>query len=125
MRNGKRNAGFTLIEMLLVLALISLLASIAAPVVSGAVMRAREATLQQNLRVLRKLIDDFYADRGQLPASLEILVKEGYLRSIPVDPISGGSADWNPQMAKKGKGIEDVHSRSTARGSDGVPYADW
>jgi general secretion pathway protein G len=117
--------GFTLIEMLLVLALIGLLASIAAPVVSGAVTRAREATLQQNLRVLRKLIDDFYADRGQLPPSLEILVKEGYLRAIPVDPVNGGEADWNLQMSKKGRGVEDVHSKSTGRGTNGVPYAEW
>lgn len=125
MRNGKRDAGFSMIEMLLVLAIIGLLASIAAPVVSGAVVRAREATLQQNLRVLRKLIDDFYADRGQLPASLELLVKEGYLRAIPVDPVNGGEPTWHLQMSKKGKGIEDVRSRSTARGSNGVPYAEW
>lgn len=125
MATGRPNGGFTLVEMLVVLVIVGLLASIAAPLVSGAVTRARETTLQQNLSIMRKLIDDYHADRGQFPESLEILIKEGYLRAIPVDPVNGGAADWEVVKAKKGRGVEDVHSRSTARGTNGVPYGQW
>jgi general secretion pathway protein G len=125
MLTGKRSPGFSLVEMLVVLTIIGLLAAIAAPLVSNAVVRARENTLRQNLTVMRKLIDDYYADRGQFPASLEVLVKEEYLRAIPADPVNDGKVEWEEQKSEKEQGIEDVHSRSRERGSNGVPYAKW
>lgn len=125
MRIGDGDRGFSLIEMLMVLAIIGLLASVATPVVVSAVTRTREAALQQNLSVLRKLIDDYYADRGRFPPSLEALVEEGYLRAVPSDPVNDGKVEWELQKAKGGRGIEDVRSKSKGSGSNGVPYAKW
>lgn len=121
---GSPRAGFTLMEMLVVLVIASLLASIAAPAVMGAIMRARETALKQDLNVMRKLIDDYHADRGSFPASLDTLVEEGYLRAIPPDPASGGDTNWDTVKAKEG-GIQDIKSRSRAKGTNGVAYADW
>jgi len=79
--------GFTLMEMVIVMAIIGILASIVAPMVMTALTRAREATLQQDLKTMRKLIDDYYGDKGVFPPSLQVLVTQGYLRAIPRDPV--------------------------------------
>ena len=83
-----RKAGFTLVELLLVLFVIALLASLVAPVATRSVIRSREATLKQDLHVMRKAIDDYYSDNGVYPDSLELLVEKHYLHKIPVDPIT-------------------------------------
>lgn len=119
------SAGFSLMEMLLVLAIIGALAAVAAPVVNGAMVRAKEAALRENLSVMRKLIDEFSADRGEYPESLQALVDEGYLRAIPPDPLLAGSLEWTEVPAKEGGGVADVKSRSTDKGSNEVPYAEW
>src|SRR3974390_2300875 len=79
------SAGFTLMEMVIVLAIIGVLASIVAPSIMAALTRSREAALQQDLKIMRKLIDDYYGDKNTYPPSLEALVERGYMRSIPPD----------------------------------------
>jgi len=116
--------GFTLMEMVIVLAIIGILASIVAPMVMTALTRAREATLLQDLKTMRKLIDDYYGDKGVFPPSLQVLVTQGYLRAIPRDPVNANKAEWKTIFAKEG-GISDLHSLSNERGTNGTPYADW
>ena len=111
-------------EMVIVLAIVGILASIVAPLVITALTRAREATLQQDLKTMRKLIDDYYGDKGAFPPSLQALVTQGYLRAIPRDPVNGNKAEWKAVLAKEG-GISDVRSLSNERGTNGTPYADW
>ncbi len=123
--SGKRGSpGFTLIEMVIVLAIIGILASVVAPMVITSLTRAREAALQQDLKTMRKLIDDYYGDKGVYPATLPVLVSQGYLRAIPRDPVNGNGVDWKTVVAKEG-GISDVHSLSKERGTNGIPYAEW
>ncbi|MBJ7544134.1 type II secretion system protein [Rhodomicrobium udaipurense] len=116
--------GFTLMEMLLVLAIIGVLASVVAPSVMGALTRAREAALQQDLKTMRKLIDDYYTDKGVFPPSLQTLVDQGYLRAMPPDPVNGNRTTWKGVSAQEG-GVSDVRSLSTERGQNGVPYSEW
>lgn len=121
--------GFTLIELLLVLLLIALLASLATPVVIGSVQRARESALKENLFVLRKAIDDYYADNGRYPESLEKLVEKRYIRHVPADPITGSKDTWVLVRAKGAEGdssgIIDVRSGSEEKAADGTYYKDW
>jgi general secretion pathway protein G len=120
--------GFTMIELLLVLVLIALLASVVTPMVTASVGRAREATLKENLLVLRKAIDDYYADAGRYPQDLESLVKKRYLRRVPSDPLTERDDTWLLVRADEGTGsggITDVHSGSEAKAEDGTPYRDW
>jgi general secretion pathway protein G len=111
-------------EMVIVLAIIGILAAIAAPLVISGLVRAREASLQQDLKTMRKLIDDYYGDKGVFPPSLKALVDQGYLRAVPGDPVNAGKPDWKTVPAKDG-GISDVHSLSNDRGANGVPYSEW
>jgi prepilin-type N-terminal cleavage/methylation domain-containing protein len=122
-----RARGFTFIELLLVLFLVALLASIVAPVVTGSLQRARESTLREDLRVLRKAIDDHYADTGLYPATLDDLVSKRYLRAVPVDPVTGRADSWVLERASSGAtaGISDVRSGSEERDGEGVPYREW
>lgn len=124
-----RRRGFTLLELLLVLVIVSLLASLALPVVSGAMGRARESTLKTDLQALRRAIDDYYADTGAYPAELEELVKRRYLRRIPVDPLTEKRDTWIVVRAEDetppGKGIVDVRSGSPERAADGSYFKDW
>ena len=122
LRRGSR--GFTLLEMVIVMAIVGILAAIVAPLVITALTRAREATLQQDLKTMRKLIDDYYSDKGVLPPSLQVLVAQGYMRAVPRDPVNGNKTEWKTVPEKDG-GISDVHSLSRERGTNGVPYADW
>lgn len=126
---SSRLRGFTLIELLLVLLVVALLASLVMPVVTGSIQRAREATLKEDVYVMRKAIDDYYADHGAYPAELEDLVKERYLRRIPIDPITERRDTWVLTRAEDeesaGDGIIDVHSGSEEKASDGSYYGDW
>ncbi len=124
-KSGERTSGFSLMEMLLVLAIIGALAAVATPVVQGALVRAKEAALRENLSVMRKLIDDYAADRAEQPETLQTLVDEGYLRAIPPDPLANGATEWTEVPAKDGSGIATIHSRSIEKGLNGVPYAEW
>jgi general secretion pathway protein G len=118
------SAGFTLMEMVIVLAIIGILAAIVAPSLIVTLTRSRETTLQQDLKIMRKLIDDYYSDKGTYPPSLQTLVEQGYMRAIPPDPVYGNKTEWKTVTAKEG-GISDVHSLSDERSASGVPYGDW
>lgn len=122
-----RTRGFTLVELLVVLMIVALLAALAAPAVTDSVERAREATLREDLLVMRKAIDGYYADRGHYPADLETLVEERYLRSVPVDPVTERRDTWEPELEQVGgkRGIIDIHSGAPGRGRDGTPYGQW
>lgn len=121
--------GFTLIEVLVVIVLISILAAVAVPVVSGSVEKAREAALKENLQVMRKSLDDYFADHGRYPASLDALVEKRYLRFIPEDPVLESPAPhWQTELTRYsdgGQGIHNVHSTSGGMANDGSRYADW
>jgi general secretion pathway protein G len=129
--SGKRLPGFTLIELMIVMAVIAVLVSVAVPMYQKSVIRARETVLKQNLFTLRVVIDEYTYDKAKAPQSLEDLVREGYLRQIPVDPMTG-QADWEVVMeesvtsvSQSEPGIFDVRSRSTARSLEGTPYNEW
>jgi len=128
-RRGCRCYGFTLIELLLVLLIVLLLASLTAPVVTHSVQRARESSLKQSLQVMRRAIDDFYADHGSYPNTLEVLVEKRYIRKMPHDPITERRDSWVLIRAGDGQsgtegGIVDIRSGSEDKGSDGIPYRD-
>lgn len=116
--------GFTLIEVLMVLALIALLLSLAMPRYFGALDRTRDTTLQENLRVLRISLDRFHADKGRHPRTLDELVEHKYLRAVPVDPVTESANSWilvSPQDASE-PGIADVRSGASGSTADGRPY---
>ena len=122
--------GFTLIEMLLVLTLVALLASLAAPVVTGGIQRARESTLKSDLSTLRRALDDYYADTGAYPRELDELVTRRYVRRIPPDPVTEKRDTWvlvRTDADKPGQdgGILDVRSGSEERAADGTYFRDW
>lgn len=123
--------GFTLIELMTVMAIISVLAAVALPEYRVAIIHAREAVLQEDLFQLRDLIDQYQADKGAYPESLQTLVDDGYLRQIPQDPITG-TADWDvvyqepdPDNPAEVPGVYDVKSTSTQVGLNGQPYNEW
>ncbi len=121
-----RIRGFTMIELLLVLALIALLASLVAPTLTGSVNRAREATLRENLLVMRKAIDEYYADKGRYPPDLQELVARRYIRQVPVDPLTEKADTWLLVQAESASsGISDVRSGSEDKAADGTPYREW
>ena len=125
-----RRRGFTLVEMLLVLMLFALLATLVTPVVTGGIARARESTLRADLYALRKAIDDYYADIGAYPQDLDELVTKRYLRRIPPDPVTESRETWvlvraEDDKAAKGGGILDVRSGSPELARDGSPFKDW
>jgi len=127
-RPSAQNAtsGFTLVELLLVLFIVALLASLVAPVVSNSVHRARETALREDLSVMRKAIDDFYSDTGKYPESLPQLVEKRYLRKIPPDPITDRNDSWKEIRGEGAvSGVVDIRSGAEGAGADGIPYREW
>lgn len=140
MHDPKRRSenGFTLLELIVVIAIVGILAAVAMPKLKDVPRKAREAVLKTNLHTLRDVIDQHYGDKGRYPASLEALVEAGYLRKIP-DDITRRNDTWvvvyeevdpdNPPVeSEEGDGqpgIVDVHSGSTAISLDGTPYSEW
>jgi|PlaIllAssembly_1097288.scaffolds.fasta_scaffold528372_2 general secretion pathway protein G len=127
----RRQRGFTLIELLVVVAIIGLLVGVALPTYRNAQTKAKEAVLKQNLYLLRQTIDQYFADKGYYPASVSALVDEGYLRKMPVDPMTGDS-DWEEVPADpetsldptQPSGIWDVRSRASGTTLNGASYSD-
>lgn len=121
--------GFTLIELIVVLAIIALLASIVAPRYFRSVDNAREASLRTSLNVMRDAIDKYLGDRGQYPESLDDLVQRGYIRQIPPDPVTGRPDSWQmlppPADSVAQGGMADVRSGATGKGQDGTPFSEW
>jgi len=118
-RGRRRPAGFSLLEMMMVVTLILIMASIATPIYRSVVVRAREAVLRDHLYTLRFLIDQFTRDNGRSPAHLEEIVEKGYLGTLPTDPFTGSNETWQevqeeapPSPTQKYLGIADVHSAS-------------
>jgi general secretion pathway protein G len=132
LRTRRTAAGFTLIELMIVIAMIAILVSIAVPIYSASVLRAKESTLRQDLHTLRGAIDAFTQDKGKAPQSLDELVTAGYIREMPIDPFTRSRDTWQPitedvlqTLDQTEPGITDVHSGSTLTGSDGTPYNTW
>lgn len=125
-RSG-RGFGFTILELLVVLAIIGTLLSLAAPRYFGGIDKAKESVLRENLGVLRSTLDRYYADLGVYPQSLEELVGRRYLRRIPDDPMTGSAETWIVvEAADRNKGVvADVRSGASGRGADGSAYRDW
>lgn len=123
----RRTCGFTLLELLVAMALVAMLLSLAVPRYLGGVDRAKEAVLKQNLAVMRDAIDKYFGDHGQYPGSLDILVERRYLRRIPADPITERSDTWklSPPPQQDSAAVFDVHSGAPGRARDGSPYASW
>ena len=128
---NRRSAGFTLLEMMIVMVIMGILISIAIPIYSQSVVRAREAVLHNDLFELRKLIYQYTVDKQKAPQSLDDLVSGGYIKQIPKDPMTN-EANWNVDQEdvmltvdQQDPGINDVHSASSATASDGTAYSTW
>jgi len=124
-----RRGGFTLIELIVVMAIVGLLVSIAAPRYFASLERARENTLRSSLAVMRGAIDQFAADRGRYPETLDELVAARYLRSVPADPLTGRRDSWvlvepAPDSLVAGR-VGDVRTGAAGRSAEGGLYADW
>lgn len=130
-RSGKGLRGFTLIELMVVMAIIAIMVAVAVPMYQKSVVRAKESVLRQNLFTLRTVIDEYTYDKAKAPQSLQDLVQEGYLRQIPADPMSGES-DWTTiqedavtSVNQTEPGIFDVRSKSDKKSLEGTPYSEW
>ncbi len=130
-RNGRR-AGFTLIELMIVMAIIAVLVSMAVPIYQKSIIRAKESVLRNNLFTMRTVIDEYTYDKQKAPQTLDDLVNEGYLREIPMDPMTGSNQTWKTIMEdaltsvnQTEPGIYDVRSGSDANSLDGTPYSEW
>ena len=122
-----RRRGFTLLELLVVMAIIATLLTIAAPRYFRSLQRSREAVLRQDLTSLRESIDRFYGDTGKYPQTLAVLVEKHYLRSIPVDPIARAADRWIVVNSDdpEDHGVKDVRSGAEGMGENGVPFGTW
>jgi general secretion pathway protein G len=130
-RGRVASIGFSLIELLIVMSIIVILVSIAVPLYQKSILRAKESVLKNNLITLRSVIDEYTYDKQKGPQTLQDLVAEGYLREVPMDPITG-TATWKiimeyatQSVSQNEPGIFDVRSESDKTGLNGTPYADW
>jgi general secretion pathway protein G len=127
-----RPDGFSLLEMMMVVTVILIVASIATPIYQTCATRAREAVLRDHLFTLRALIDRFTLDNGRAPVRLEELVQKGYLGRLPTDPFTASNDTWQeikedapPSPTQTSPGVQDVHSGSNQLSLEGTPYSSW
>jgi general secretion pathway protein G len=132
MRNGNWRRGYTLIEMIIVMAIISVLVSIAVPMYQKSLLRTKESLLKNNIFTLRTVIDEYTFDKKKAPQTLEDLVTDGYLRAVPIDPITGTNQTWRLIMEdaismvdQTQPGIFDIRSGSDLKSLEGSPYSEW
>ena len=128
----KQDAAFTLIELMIVMAIIGILATLAIPSFVSAIKHAREAVLKEDLHVMRAAIDSYTMDKQKAPQSLDDLVQDGYLKVIPEDPMTHSTTTWVTDTSdalhsldQTDPGIDNVHSGDQEQGSDGQPYSAW
>ena len=128
----KQDTGFTLMELMIVMAIIGVLTVVAVPSFVGAIRQAKEAALKEDLHVMRAAIDSYTMDKQKAPQSLDDLLTDGYLRAIPEDPFTHAKDSWAPETGdalhsvdQTDPGIDDVHSGSQELGTDGQPYSTW
>jgi general secretion pathway protein G len=126
----RRESGYTLIELMIVMAIISIMMAIAIPVYQKSLTRTKESLLRNNLFTLRTVIDEYTFDKKKAPQTLQDLVNEGYLRAVPIDPITGSDQTWVTVMEdsltmvdQTQPGIWDVHSGSDKISLEGTPYS--
>jgi general secretion pathway protein G len=131
-RNKNQSRGFTLIEMLIVISLVMILVAIAVPNYQRSIMRAKESVLKQDLFQLRSLISQYTLDKQKAPQALDDLITAGYLKQIPIDPMTNARDTWTVDQEdtllsvdQQEPGISDVHSGSSAISSDGTAYSTW
>jgi len=129
---ARGHRGFTLIEVMVVMAIIVILAGVGVALYANSVTRSKEAVLKEDLFRMRDAIDQYYADRNEYPASLEALVAEKYMRNVPVDPFTSSRDTWQLTMSEPDPtnpagdpGVFDVKSGSELTAIDGTLYADW
>lgn len=128
----KRENGFTLVELMIVMLIIGVLTAVAIPSFVSSLRAAREAALREDLHIMRDAIDSYTMDKNKAPQSLDDLVQSGYLKTIPVDPFTHTNDTWQTasddtyaDIDQSATGINDVHSGSDETGSDGQPYSSW
>lgn len=124
--------GFTLIELMIVMAIVAILMSIAVPIYNRSITRARESVLRNNLFTMRMVLDEYTYDKQKAPQTLQDLVSEGYLRQIPIDPMTGSAETWKivtedalNAVNQTEPGIYNVFSGSDKTSLEGTPYAEW
>jgi general secretion pathway protein G len=135
MRSGSASRGrrgFTFVELMVVVSIIVILVSMAIPIYQRSIVRARESVLKNNLFTLRTVIDNYTYDKGKAPQNLQDLVTDGYLRVIPLDPMTGSNETWKVVMEDMSQsvsqtepGIFDIKSGSDKTSLEGTPYSDW
>ena len=128
----QQDAGFTLVELMIVISIMLILMTLAIPQFAGAIKSAREAVLREDLHVMRTAIDSYTEDKQKAPQSLDDLIQDGYLKVIPVDPMTRSNETWVTDTSdtlhtidQSDPGIDDVHSGSTEQGTDGKSYSEW
>ena len=126
-------SGFTLIELLVVVAIIGILAGVVVGQYQRSIVKSKEAVLRENLFRTRTAINQYFADKGKYPSDLSALVSEFYLRSLPVDPVTGSTDSWVVEYAETGSdeeislepGVKDLRSGAPGNGMDGTAYSEW
>jgi general secretion pathway protein G len=131
-KRSKLEAGFTMIELMIVMAIMLILTTLAVASYTTAVKHAKEAVLREDLQVMRTAIQSYTMDKEKAPQSLDDLVQSGYLRAVPVDPMTHSADTWVTDTSQdmysideSEPGVDDVHSGSSETGSDGQPYSSW